>query len=60
MHFIKNINEEAYKWILNVDSTLWCRYLFDDDIKCDHVTNNMSESLNHMLGRVDADHIWNY
>ncbi|KAL5843669.1 hypothetical protein ACOSQ4_009627 [Xanthoceras sorbifolium] len=47
---IGNINKEARVWLEKIEPKYWSRHLFDCVIKCDHVTNNMTESFNSMLG----------
>ncbi|KAK0608510.1 hypothetical protein LWI29_031788 [Acer saccharum] len=50
MEEIGIINPAAKKWLEEIDSGHWSRFAFDPVIRCDHVTNNMIEAFNSMLG----------
>ncbi|KAK1572231.1 hypothetical protein Q3G72_029394 [Acer saccharum] len=50
MDEIELLNVDARKWLDKIDSIHWSRHRFDTSIKSDHVTNNMTESFNSMLG----------
>ncbi|KAK3185131.1 hypothetical protein Dsin_032417 [Dipteronia sinensis] len=38
------------KWLEEIDPQHWSRFAYDPVIRCDHVTNNMTEAFNSMLG----------
>ncbi|XP_027183945.1 uncharacterized protein LOC113782241 [Coffea eugenioides] len=46
MSTIKDINIQAWKYLDKIPKKAWCRYAFAKEIKCDHVTNNFTESFN--------------
>ncbi|TXG51122.1 hypothetical protein EZV62_023646 [Acer yangbiense] len=48
--FKGTINPAAKKWLEEIDSQHWSRFAYDPVIRCDHVTNNMIEAFNSMLG----------
>ncbi|KAL5734567.1 hypothetical protein ACOSP7_032428 [Xanthoceras sorbifolium] len=43
-------NKDARIWLDKIDPAYWSKHAFDSSVKCDHVTNNMTESFNSMLG----------
>ncbi|KAL5802961.1 hypothetical protein ACOSQ4_031266 [Xanthoceras sorbifolium] len=47
---IGRVNIDARTWLDKINPIHWSRHAFDQSIKCDHVTNNMTESFNNMLG----------
>ncbi|TXG53428.1 hypothetical protein EZV62_022597 [Acer yangbiense] len=47
---ISIINPAAKKWLEEIDPQHWSRFAYDHVIRCDHVTNNMTEAFNSMLG----------
>ncbi|KAL5758424.1 hypothetical protein ACOSP7_021035 [Xanthoceras sorbifolium] len=47
---IRRVDMNAKTWLNKIDPIHWFRHAFDQSIKCDHVTNNMTESFNSMLG----------
>ncbi|XP_073119790.1 uncharacterized protein [Henckelia pumila] len=49
MDFIKSVNEDAWKWLLQDEPKHWSLHAFDHHVKVDHVTNNMTESFNAWL-----------
>ncbi|XP_043705403.1 uncharacterized protein LOC122655261 [Telopea speciosissima] len=49
MNFIRELNNEAYQWLIKNPLTMWARHAFDDRAKSDHVTNNLSESFNQWI-----------
>ncbi|XP_012844641.1 PREDICTED: uncharacterized protein LOC105964686 [Erythranthe guttata] len=49
MYKMKELNVNAYKWLLAIPSEQWSRYAFDKRLKNDHVTNNISESFNNWI-----------
>ncbi|KAK1586816.1 hypothetical protein Q3G72_006408 [Acer saccharum] len=50
MEEIGVINPAAKKWLEEIDPQHWSRFAYDHIIRCDHVTNNMTEAFNSMLG----------
>ncbi|KAK4400523.1 hypothetical protein Sango_1158400 [Sesamum angolense] len=40
---------KAYDWLLKIPAEMWSRHAFDERLKNDHVTNNISESFNHWV-----------
>ncbi|KAL5852010.1 hypothetical protein ACOSQ3_007128 [Xanthoceras sorbifolium] len=50
MEEIEKVNKDAKIWLEQIQPHHWSRHAFDPSIKCDHVTNNMTESFNSMLG----------
>ncbi|KAK1563606.1 hypothetical protein Q3G72_029892 [Acer saccharum] len=46
---IGNINPQAMAYLAAIEPCHWSRHAFDNSIKCDHVTNNMTETFNSML-----------
>ncbi|XP_026445461.1 uncharacterized protein LOC113346087 [Papaver somniferum] len=46
MALMKKDNKNAHKWFEDVSAIQWARSTFDHTSKCDHVTNNFSESFN--------------
>ncbi|KAK1577818.1 hypothetical protein Q3G72_025104 [Acer saccharum] len=50
MEEIGIINPAAKKWLEEINPQHWSRFAYDHIIRCDHVTNNMTEAFNSMLG----------
>ncbi|KAL5774967.1 hypothetical protein ACOSP7_012524 [Xanthoceras sorbifolium] len=50
MDAIKSTNKDARIWLDKIDPAYWSKHAFDSSVTCDHVTNNMTESFNSMLG----------
>ncbi|XP_031261891.1 uncharacterized protein LOC116120093 [Pistacia vera] len=50
MGSVKDVDEVAYKWLLENEPHQWSRHAFDTIAKSDHITNNMSECFNLWLG----------
>ncbi|KAK1559830.1 hypothetical protein Q3G72_018876 [Acer saccharum] len=46
---IGSIDVKARAWLEEIEPRHWSRHAFDPSIKCDHVTNNMTEAFNSML-----------
>ncbi|KAK1565737.1 hypothetical protein Q3G72_033721 [Acer saccharum] len=44
------IDPPAKSWLQNIETEYWSRFVYDPIIRCDHVTNNMTEAFNNMLG----------
>ncbi|KAJ0011055.1 hypothetical protein Pint_33920 [Pistacia integerrima] len=49
MGSVKDVDEGAYKWLLENEPNQWSRHAFDTTAKLDHITNNMSECFNSWL-----------
>ncbi|KAK1570588.1 hypothetical protein Q3G72_004156 [Acer saccharum] len=49
MRDIGLVSMKAQAWLCEIETENWCRHAFDPSIKCDHVTNNMTEAFNSML-----------
>ena len=47
---IGQIQPAAKEWLAKIEPHLWSRFAFDAVIRCDHVTNNMTEAFNSLLG----------
>ncbi|KAK3188304.1 hypothetical protein Dsin_027865 [Dipteronia sinensis] len=47
---IGDINPGAKVWLEKIDTRHWSRSAYDQLIRCDHVTNNMTEAFNSLLG----------
>ncbi|XP_027157668.1 uncharacterized protein LOC113759300 [Coffea eugenioides] len=52
MASIKELNIEAWKYLDKIPKTTWCRCTFNTGLKCDHVTNNCTESFNAWIGEL--------
>ncbi|KAK1552120.1 hypothetical protein Q3G72_010693 [Acer saccharum] len=47
---IREVDIRAKEWLKKIDPHYWSRFAYDQYIKYDHVTNNMTEAFNKMLG----------
>ncbi|KAJ4702229.1 MuDR family transposase [Melia azedarach] len=47
---IINGSHGAFDYLVKVNPSEWARHTFEPHVKCDHVTNNMTESWNGWLG----------
>ncbi|XP_043705494.1 uncharacterized protein LOC122655357 [Telopea speciosissima] len=45
-------DKEAHDWLMRSHLSTWSRHAFDFSCKSDHITNNMTESLNNWIGDV--------
>ncbi|KAK2641992.1 hypothetical protein Ddye_023755 [Dipteronia dyeriana] len=54
MNEIGAIDPVTMSWLQNIDIEHWSRFAYDQNIRCDHVTNNMIEAFNNMLGSYRA------
>ncbi|KAL0311686.1 UNVERIFIED_CONTAM: hypothetical protein Scaly_2917400 [Sesamum calycinum] len=56
LHYIKikELKPIAYDWLLKIPAEIWSRHAFDERLKNDHVTNNISKSLSIGLGILGA------
>lgn len=52
MERIKELNVEAWKYLDKIPKTAWARHTFSTGIKCEHVTNNFTESFNAWIGEL--------
>ncbi|XP_043717564.1 uncharacterized protein LOC122665476 [Telopea speciosissima] len=52
VNFIRELNNEAYQWLIKNPLSMWARHAFDDRAKSDHVTNNLSESFNQWIAEL--------
>ena len=43
---LKNLNPDAYNWLIAIPTKSWCKYAFSIYPKCDVLMNNLSESFN--------------
>ncbi|KAI9194723.1 hypothetical protein LWI28_008666 [Acer negundo] len=43
---LKEVNERAHDWIMQIQLKHWCVHAFDTDVKSEHTTNNITESFN--------------
>ncbi|XP_027118659.1 uncharacterized protein [Coffea arabica] len=50
MQRIKDMNIEAWRFLSKIPVSAWARHAFSTDMKCDHVTNNFTESFNAWIG----------
>ncbi|KAJ0044546.1 hypothetical protein Pint_05100 [Pistacia integerrima] len=46
MEEIKQVNQDAYNWLMKIEAKQWSRWAFNPEIESYHVTNNHSESFN--------------
>ncbi|KAI9174665.1 hypothetical protein LWI28_020914 [Acer negundo] len=42
MNQLKDANMDAYNWVMKIDAKHWSRHAFDEHVKSDHVTNNIT------------------
>ncbi|KAK3229106.1 hypothetical protein Dsin_000987 [Dipteronia sinensis] len=47
---ICTVSADAKAWLEEIEPKHWSRHAFDPNIKCDHVTNNMTEAFDSLLG----------
>ena len=52
MQKMKEKEENAFKWLMNVDAYHWCTYAFSPRPKCKKLLNNISESFNSKNSRL--------
>ncbi|XP_042476978.1 uncharacterized protein LOC122058378 [Macadamia integrifolia] len=50
MNDMKATKKEAFDWLSRNPPNLWARHAFDFSCKSDHITNNMTESFNQVIG----------
>jgi len=46
---LRNINPEAYNWLIAIPRSSWCKHAFNIYPRCDVLMNNLSESFNSMM-----------
>ncbi|XP_050258855.1 uncharacterized protein LOC126703829 [Quercus robur] len=46
MNELKEVDEDAFKWLQSQSTTIWARHMFKSDGQSDTVLNNMCESFN--------------
>lgn len=51
MDEMKEKFEDAYDWMMETPPVHWAIHLFNESVKSDHVSNNMTECFNSWLGR---------
>ncbi|KAK9233359.1 hypothetical protein WN943_023608 [Citrus x changshan-huyou] len=49
MKELKNITPDGYEWLMKIPIACWAKHLFSPHTKCNHVTNNMTESFNNWI-----------
>ncbi|TXG60509.1 hypothetical protein EZV62_015082 [Acer yangbiense] len=47
---IREVDTKANEWLQKIDPHYWSKFAYDQYIRYDHVTNNMIEAFNSMLG----------
>ena len=50
MERIESVSIDAHKWLSEVPTSAWSRHVFNEGVKNDHITNNLTESFNHWVG----------
>ncbi|XP_059670804.1 uncharacterized protein LOC132316326 [Cornus florida] len=50
MGHLRNLKEEGYNNLMELPVSSWSRHGFDENVKNDHVTNNLSESFKNWVG----------
>ncbi|KAL6993914.1 hypothetical protein U1Q18_052564 [Sarracenia purpurea var. burkii] len=50
MNEMKDLSSNAHKWLMELPLHTWARHKFDQRVKNDHVTNNITESFNNWVG----------
>ncbi|TXG73354.1 hypothetical protein EZV62_001933 [Acer yangbiense] len=50
MNEIRAIDPATKSWLQNIVTEHWSRFAYNPIIRCDHVTNNMTEAFNSILG----------
>ncbi|KAH9752681.1 SWIM-type domain-containing protein [Citrus sinensis] len=46
---LKKISDAAHRWLMNIPTVYWAKHTFPNHTKCNHVTNNMTESFNNWI-----------
>ncbi|KAK4435368.1 hypothetical protein Salat_0700200 [Sesamum alatum] len=49
---MKEVKLAAHDWLTKILVSMWARHAFDERVKNDHVTNNISESFNNWVGDI--------
>ena len=50
MNNITKVDADAFDWLRKINLKYWSVHGFDKSVKCDHITNNMTESWNAWFG----------
>lgn len=50
MEKMKELDADAYQYLMDINLELWCRFKFDPEVCCPDNTNNFTESWNATLG----------
>lgn len=48
---IGDIDKATLGWLNNINANIWDRYLFDNQVEVENVTNNLVKSLNSWVGK---------
>ncbi|KAK2661203.1 hypothetical protein Ddye_007736 [Dipteronia dyeriana] len=51
MNQLKDANMDAYNWVMKIDAKHWSRHAFDEQVKSNHVTNNITKKINGWIDR---------
>ncbi|XP_017416399.2 uncharacterized protein LOC108327178 [Vigna angularis] len=43
---LKNLNVDAFNWLMGIPTKSWCKHAFSAYLRCDVLINNLSESFN--------------
>ena len=49
MNELKEVDEDAFKWLHSHSTTIWAKHMFKSDGQSDTVLNNMCESFNNVI-----------
>ncbi|CAH9126506.1 unnamed protein product [Cuscuta epithymum] len=50
MEELNSLSPQGHEWLMNVPTVCWAKHMFSKHTKCNHVTNNMTESFNNWIG----------
>ena len=53
----KGKSQAAYDYLMKIPIHTWARHAFDEGVKSEHITNNLTESFNSWLGNLRAEPI---
>jgi hypothetical protein len=48
-NFVKEASDQVMEWLENRHKLLWMRNIFNLEIKCDYITNNLAECFNNWI-----------
>ena len=51
---MKGKYQAAYDYLIKIPIYTWARHAFDERVKSEHITNNLTESFNSWLGDLRA------